>query len=76
MHAHNMIQSKAVETFGIWLITMDENGNHRCPVCECVKSFPPPPEGHRYKTNEEYFIDGPADAALAYCHEHNLITVN
>ena len=40
-----------------------------CPVCEVLKTYPPIPEGHRYKSNEEYFIDGPADSVLAACQE-------
>lgn len=37
-----------------------------------LRTFPPP-EGHRYATNEAYFIDGPADAALAEARARGLV---
>lgn len=68
MTAHNMIWSRALSEFGIGIM-----GDY-CPVCEFIKAYPPPPEGHRYKNNEEYFIDGPADAVLSIATERGLMT--
>lgn len=45
-----------------------------CPVCETLKTYPPIPEGHRYASNESYFIDGPADAALEFCRANGIDT--
>lgn len=43
-----------------------------CPICEALKTYPPIPAGHRYASNESYFIDGPADAALAFCQQSGI----
>jgi hypothetical protein len=51
----------------------DEQGGEYCPACELIRVTPPPPEGHRYKTNEEYFIDGPADAVASEAKERGLL---
>lgn len=59
MAAHNMIVSHVMKGGGLYLLTGDY-----CPVCEFCKHVPPPPDGHRYATNESYMIDGPADAVL------------
>lgn len=67
MSAHWMIVSRATQVLGLGILSPnpdDPVGNY-CPVCELLKVTPPPPEGHRYPTNEAYFIDGPADAVLA-----------
>lgn len=64
MVAHNMILSHATEGLGLFLFTGDY-----CPVCELLKVYPPIPEGHRYKTNQSYMIDGPADAVLEMARE-------
>lgn len=63
MTAHNMIWSRALNNFGLGIM-----GDY-CPACELVKQWPEPPAGHRYATNELYFIDGPADAVLDMARE-------
>lgn len=62
--AHNMIWKRALQTLGLGIMVGD-----LCPVCELLKVTPPPPAGHRYATNDEYFIQGPADAVLETCKE-------
>lgn len=64
MAATWMIYGRATNDFGLVMMTLDEQGAHRCPLCELLKHTPPPAVGHRYATNEAYFIDGPADATL------------
>lgn len=66
MSAHNMIVSHAA-IGGPYIMFGDY-----CPVCEFCKHVEPPPEGHRYATNEAYMIDGPADAALEYCRSKGI----
>lgn len=61
--AHWMIVGRATQVFG--LAAFGEG----CPVCVLLHVTPPPPDGHRYPTNDHYFIDGPADAVLAVCRE-------
>lgn len=68
MAAHNMISSHALEVGGLYLLTGDY-----CPVCEFCQHAPPPPEGHRYPTNDAYMIDGPADAVLAMARQQGLV---
>lgn len=67
MTAHNMILSHAMDWVGLALFTGDF-----CPVCELLKVYPPIPEGHRYKTNDSYLIDGPADVVLEMAKEAKL----
>jgi hypothetical protein len=69
MSAHWMIVSRATQDFGIGIMGVDANGNQYCPACELIKATPQPAPGHRYATNDLYFIDGPADAILAECRE-------
>lgn len=69
MAAHNLIGERSVHVFGLWIMQ-----GALCPVCELLKVTPPPPAGHRYATNELYFIDGPADSVLAFCEEHGIAT--
>lgn len=73
MDATWMIYGRATRDFGLAMMTVDEQGNQYCPMCELVKHTPQPPEGHRYATNEAYFIDGPADAALAEAKARGLV---
>jgi hypothetical protein len=68
MTAHSMISSHVLGFAGLYLLT----GDH-CPVCEFCKHAPPPPDGHRYATNDAYMIDGPADAVLAMAQEQGLV---
>lgn len=67
--AHKRITSTCLDWCGISLLMRAKDGDHLCPLCETLKTYPPIPEGHRYKSNESYFIDGPADAILAACEE-------
>lgn len=67
MSAHWEIVSAATEYVGLALYNGDA-----CPVCEVLKVYPPIPEGHRYASNESYFIDGPADAALEFCRAQGI----
>lgn len=69
MAAHWQIVAVATEYCGFALYAGDV-----CPVCEVLKVYPPIPPGHRYATNEQYFIDGPADAALEFCREQGIAT--
>lgn len=69
MAAHNMIAGYCLDVIGLALMVGD-----LCPVCEILKDYPPIPAGHRYKSNEEYFIDGPADSALAIATARGLMS--
>jgi hypothetical protein len=69
MSAHWMIAERATQVLGLALYCGD-----LCPVCELLTVTPPPPPGHRYATNDAYFIDGPADAVLARCQELGIAT--
>lgn len=62
MAAHNMILARCTELLGLYLYSGDY-----CPVCEICKpgTYPEPAPESRWKSNEDYFIDGPADAVLA-----------
>ena len=67
--AHNMILGRALEGGGLYLLTGDY-----CPVCEAVAHKDDSPNGAALTVEqaESYWIDGPADAVLAYCREHGL----
>lgn len=69
MGAHNMIVGKCTELLGIGLFMGDF-----CPLCEILKPgvYPQPAADCRYKSNESYFIDGPADAVLQMARERGL----
>lgn len=67
MSTHWQITSVALEWCGLDLMTGDY-----CPICEVLKVYPPIPEGHRYASNESYFIDGPADSALEFAKANGL----
>ena len=66
MDVHWMIASRAMCVFGIAALAAG------CPVCELLRALPSPPDGFRYATNEQYLIDGPADAVQQYCIEHGI----
>lgn len=65
MTAHWMIVGKVQESLGLSLYC----GEAICPVCEILKDYPSVPAGFRYKDNESYFIDGPADAVLVMARD-------
>lgn len=73
-----MIQNHALQLGGLYLLTVDEQGNHRCPVCEAVKNLSTrpleeggPPVG--VDRVESDWINGPADAAHQECVRRGLI---
>jgi hypothetical protein len=68
MSAHWKIVSVAEQYLGLSLYF----GEAICPLCEVLKVYPPIPNGHRYASNESYFIDGPADAELDFAKENGL----
>lgn len=68
MAAHWQIVGVAQQYVGLALYA----GEAICPVCEVLKVYPAIPEGYRYKSNESYFIDGPADSALEFCRANGL----
>jgi hypothetical protein len=65
MDAHNMIVAHVTEQGGLYLFTGDY-----CPVCEAIK-------GHAKTMTpaevEDHYINGPADAVLAYCRQQKLV---
>lgn len=69
MAAHNMILSRATQDFGLALFTGDY-----CPVCEYLKVYPPPAPDSKWASNDEYFIEGPADAVLEIARELGVAT--
>lgn len=65
MGAHNMIWSRALSELGLYVMRpAEEGGEQPCPACDLIANYPEPEPGHKYPTNQSYFIDGPADAAL------------
>lgn len=72
--AHNLILARALESLGLYVMRPAEAGGAEpCPACDLIAAYPPPPEGHRYPTNELFFIDGPADAALDEARRRGLV---
>lgn len=72
MSAHWMISGRAIEMGGLYLMTGD-----LCPICEVVENTSHwPREGESEPVGaawvEKQWIEGPADAALAYCQERGL----
>jgi hypothetical protein len=79
MGAHNMIVSRSLQVGGLYMMALDESGNHRCPICEAMKHSRIGPNEGDFRDAahvESHWIDGPADAALAYCREQKLIEVH
>lgn len=68
MWAYLLIVEEATNWCGLSLYMEDD----LCPLCEVLKVYPPIPEGHRYATNDSYFVDGPADAVLEFAREHGI----
>jgi hypothetical protein len=64
MGAYWMITNRALESGGLYLMTQDENGNERCPLCEVVKHAPPPPDWTG-PAIDEMWIKGASKAAVA-----------
>lgn len=40
MWAHNQIVQQAISSGGLYVMGMDENGEHYCPLCEARKNGP------------------------------------
>ena len=59
-----MISSKGLEIGGLYMMGTDEQGNERCPICECVAHG---------AGDENFWINGPADAALAEARSRKLV---
>ena len=57
MDCNNMIFSQGLKVVGLGLMGQTEG----CPICESVKLY------------EEDWINGPAQAAFAYCQAHGLV---
>lgn len=66
-----MITSRALESGGLYLMTPKPDGSDHCPLCEAIEHRP---EGKTIEESERYWIDGPADAALAHCRERGLLS--
>lgn len=59
LDAHNRLIGRAMEAFGLWIMSPDDAGNERCPMCELNKTasvnmVPPVP----YKTFSEFWYAG------------------
>lgn len=74
MDCANMVYAQGLNAGGLYLL----NGDY-CPVCEALKHCPRDaegPDGEIFADEEaieKFWIDGPADAALQYCQENDLV---
>lgn len=72
MSAHNMVMTAALRMGGLYLLAGDY-----CPVCEVKKNMAGKPDeaGKVWSADdiERDWINGPADGALGYAREHNLV---
>jgi hypothetical protein len=66
---NNMIWSRGLEMGGLYLMNTKEDGSSYCPICEAIVYQP----SYTREDHERYWIDGPADAALAHCRMLGLI---
>lgn len=57
-----MIFSKALSACGLEILGLKTDGTHYCPICEVIRQ------------DEEWWIQGPADAMLQAAREKGLIT--
>lgn len=75
MSCNWMIFSRALELGGLGVMTPDDTGRPRCPVCMAMESSQIGGEGgFRDKAHvESHWIDGPADAALSLAREKGLV---
>lgn len=64
MDCYWMISNRAIEMGGLYMMTVKENGEHYCPVCEAIE---------KGGQTEQYWIDGPADAALKHAQKKGLV---
>jgi len=68
MAAHNAITTAALDGGGLYLLSVDEDGNHYCPLCEVEK--------HIGDNVVENWINGSTDDCLNYCKTHGLLNLN
>lgn len=64
MSCSMMIMSTALCMGGLYLLSTD-----CCPVCKAIKNI----HNATKEEVEKDWIDGPADAALIHCQDHNLL---
>ena|SRR3990172_1832585 len=69
MDCNNMIFSRGLEMGGLYLMGRKEDGSSYCPICEATTHQ----TAYSKEDHEKYWIDGPADAALAQCRELGLV---
>jgi hypothetical protein len=72
MNCHWMIVNQALKCGGLYLIS----NNDYCPVCEAMKNLTGSDPNGKVWTEQEIekeWIEGPSNAALEYCKEHNLL---
>lgn len=68
MAAHNMITAAALEAGGLYIMTVDEDDNHYCPLCEVKENM-----GEEMVKD---WIDGSTDACLEYSKANGLLNLN
>ena len=68
MSSHNMIVSNAMAFGGLKILSMDESGNHYCPLCEVKK--------HIGAEMDKEWIENATNGCLGYCKENNLLNHN
>lgn len=62
MSLHNIIFSYAIRLGGLYLMTLDRNGNHYCPLCEVDK----------HGGSAQDWIKHASDSVLEHCKANNL----
>lgn len=72
MCCNNMIWTRGLESGGLYLMGQKKDGSEYCPVCEALDHVAPPP-GMTAEDCERWWIDGPADAALARSRKKGLV---
>jgi hypothetical protein len=69
MSCNWMIQSKGLKMGGLYIMGQKDDGSHYCPICEAIVHKPDDAE---VQWVEDYWIQGPADAALEECRKLGL----
>ena len=64
MNAYWMLTNQALKMGGLYLMHVDEQGIHYCPLCEVDKNG----------GNAEEWISGCTDSILKHCRENGLTT--
>lgn len=70
MACNNMIWSRGLEIGGLYLMSAKEDGEEYCPICEAIAHKPADAD---VQWIEDYWILGPADAALSRCRDLGLV---